>query len=158
MTHDDAGIEGRTAALLDRLRDVAARTDPVPAALVSAASAALGFRDPDAALAALVADSDAAEEPALLLRGPQDTTRLLTFEADDLLLEVQVTSAGGACRLEGQVDGIVGRPFSLEHAQGVERVEADGYGRFRVAAVPFGRMRFVLGGGEGPVHTAWVLV
>jgi hypothetical protein len=67
--------------------------------------------------------------------GPQGT-RLLTFEAPAVVVELQVVPAGSARQLEGHVDGAGGWELSREHAGGVLPVTSDEHGRFRVDAVP----------------------
>ena len=155
---DEALTDSQVDALLDRLREVSALRDPVPAVLLSNASAALEFRDLDTALAALVADSDDVNGGLALVRGPQGP-RLLTFEASEVVVEVQVSPAAAATRqLEGHVDGARGWELSLQHQNGVTSVRPDEHGRFSVPEVPAGRMRLSLREGDRSVTTAWVTV
>ena len=79
-SRDEALTDPVVDALLARLGEAARSQDPVPAAVLANAAAALELRDLDTALAALVADSDDVDEALALVRGPQ-STRLLTFEA-----------------------------------------------------------------------------
>jgi hypothetical protein len=156
-SRDEALTDPQVDALLARLREAGLSQDPVPAAVLANAAAALELRDLDTALAALVADSYDVEEGLALVRGPQ-STRLLTFEAPAVVVELQVVPAGSARQLEGHVDGADGWELSLEHAGGVLPVTPDEHGRFRVDAVPAGRMRLAMRDGAHTVTTTWVTV
>ncbi|HKH88647.1 MAG TPA: hypothetical protein VKA05_07475, partial [Acidimicrobiales bacterium] len=59
MSEPPAGIESTPAdeELLGRLREVLQRVEPVPADVTAVAQSLLSWRDPDARLAELVADT-----------------------------------------------------------------------------------------------------
>lgn len=86
-----------------RLRTLAGEADPVPEDVLTAARAALALRALDAELAELVADS--AVDRLVGVRGGGDEPRLLTWEAGELGVEVQVTSTRDGVELRGQVSG-----------------------------------------------------
>src|SRR5688572_30786668 len=93
--------EGNTA-LFREVRAVFDRIDPVPPEVMAVAYAALAFRDLDAELGRLVADS--AEDLAVGVREDHDGARLVTFESDSLVIEVEVAvTAQGSRRLVGQL-------------------------------------------------------
>jgi hypothetical protein len=156
-SRDEALTDPVVDALLARLREAGSSQDPVPAAVVANAAAALELRDLDTALAALVADSYDVDEAMALVRGPQDI-RLLTFEAPEVVVEMQVVARGAARQLEGHVDGADGWELSLEHTGGVLPIAPDEHGRFRVDTVPAGRLRLSLRTGTRAVTTSWVTV
>ena len=81
--------------LIARLRRVAARADPVPEALLAAASAAFGLRELDVRVAELVRDS-AVGASATAVRGLG--ARMLSFEAADAVIECEVTARGSPPR------------------------------------------------------------
>lgn len=101
-----AGGAGPTAEedeLLVELRRVLHRVDPAPAELTELARSLFSWRDPDALLAELVADS---RELAGAVRG--DTDVVLRFEAGDVGIVVQlspVRDEGSAARGPGGASG-----------------------------------------------------
>jgi hypothetical protein len=94
-------------ALLAELRAVAAVRDPVPDAVLDAAKATLTWRTIDAELAALAYDSavEAASTAGALVRDRSATReyRMLTFEAGDVSVEVEISGTGRTRRLTAQV-------------------------------------------------------
>ena len=66
MDVDLAALPQDVDALLARLGEAGRSQDPVPAAVLTNAAAALELRDLDTALAALVADSDDVDEALAL--------------------------------------------------------------------------------------------
>ena len=148
-------------ALLTRLDRLLADADPVPDAVLAAARASLGWRALDAELdvelARLVADSLVSSGD---VRGA--AARLLSFEAGELTLEVEVSPVGTRLRIVGQV--VPPRPASVRAEQpggtGI-RVAADELGRFTIGDLPAGPTRFVCAPAEGdgaPVCTEWTLL
>src|SRR6266496_2920401 len=75
--------------------------DPVPPHLLRGAVDMFEWRTIDAELAELVFDSVAARE-AMLVRGA-DQPRLLTFQAGDLSIELEVTGTGAARGIAGRL-------------------------------------------------------
>lgn len=140
---DQHDTDERDEALIDELRGMFARADPMPTHVLDAARAAIEFRDLDGQLAELLSDS-AVEEPDLV--GVRGTTgRLLTFAKDDRFLEVDVTADGGDLGLTGYVVPSVAGELIAEHRDGAIRAGVDAEGRFRMPRVPRGllRLRFV---------------
>jgi hypothetical protein len=140
-----------------RLRALAAAHDPPPALLVDAARAAIGWRDPDAALARLVADSALDAEPAAA-RGAG--TRLLSFATDAAAVEVEVSQVAGGLRVFGQVLPPPSGPARLElrRRDGVIEVPIDPGGRFDLAPVPPGPVSVRLVTGAGVTVSEWVAI
>ena len=83
------------AALLALLQQVAEQVDPVPELSYDLARATFGLRDLDSQLAALMHDS-ALEAGDLVRRGGDADVRLLSYEAGDLMVELQVSVSGCA--------------------------------------------------------------
>ncbi len=136
---DDTG-DDELLALLGRALHSA---EPVPGPVHEAALAAIGFCDPDAALAELTAD---------LLAGVRDDDGgPLVFEAGHV--EIAVTVEGG--RIVGQLapagacGGTVESPRS-----GAVAFRSDDLGRFAVDA-PAGPVRVVVEHPDGRVRTEW---
>lgn len=131
--------EREDAELEEELRRAAARFDPVPGELVRAAIEAFTWRTIDAELAELVFDSLADQDEMSLVRGPQQR-RMLSFEADGLTIDLEVTRTSSSRGLVGQL--IPARQASVEIRVGasVVTVDVDELGRFRAEAVPAGPM------------------
>ena len=165
---DETGLargELDDTALEEELRGLAARLDPVPERLIEAAIDAYAWRTVDTELAELVFDSLADREAAALVRGPQQE-RLLSFQASDLTIEVEVTAAGPARRLIGQLIPPQRASVEIRHQADVITLESDDFGRFVAESVPAGPVRLrcglppdqdpAAGGARSPVVTDWV--
>jgi len=142
--------------LLAELRDVAELADPVPAAVVTAAKAALTWRTVDAELAELTADSSLA--PAGV-RAAQ-AARLLTFEGPGVEIEVEIVETGPTRRLTGQVVPVTPAGVTIRWGAGVVDVTADDLGRFTATDVPAGSVRLEVRRADDrhPVVTSWVSI
>jgi hypothetical protein len=140
-----------------RLSRIAARTDPVPELLLTAARDAFGLRELDARVADLVRDS-AIDMPADAVRGPGP--RMLTFQSGNIAVECEITAHVSRRDIWGQ---LVGCEASLMDAQvaGEEAVtvsvRADGC--FGVRDLPAGpvRLRCQLADGTTLV-TSWAVI
>lgn len=153
VTPDPADIR-----MLARLGAVALAADPPPPSLYAYGYAALSLRSFDLALARLVEDS-AAELAGV--RGTQDQVRLLSFEGDDLAVDVQLDPRPGLRALLGQVipaPSTGSGAVHLETADGTRTSAAvDHLGAFRIADPPQGSVRLVVQDGEGRgTATDWV--
>jgi hypothetical protein len=143
-------------ALEEDLRGLAAHRDPPPQSVLQQASSALAMRDFDSELAALVADSF---DDQLADVRDQGVTRLLTFEAPGVTLELQVSGVGDRRQLIGALAGDGDYRLRLEHPAGSVDLTPDSYGRFHVDGVPSGPLRLQLDvAGARSVRTTWVLV
>lgn len=143
--------------LLATLRGVLARVEPVPADVREVSRSLLSWRDPDAQVAELVADS---RELAGAVRGGTDV--VLRFQAGEAEMVIQLTSVSDSGhRLIGQVEparaGIVRIRRSDSHVD----VLADDLGRFvaeRLAPGPIS-LRWTPEADDGEaVETAWQLL
>jgi len=142
--------------VLSSLREIANRRDPVPPAVLAAARASLAWRDPDAALAALIRDS--VEQRLISVRG--GTPRLLTFLGGALTIDVQVTTRAGTVDVVGELDPAVPARVVVESPSGTRETAADPQGRFRIEGVAPGPVRLrcepAAKGAFVPVRTEWV--
>jgi hypothetical protein len=160
MTEEAQGMDGADVRLLAALREVAGSADPVPPAVVQAAKESLTWRSIDAELAELAYDS--LLDDALLVGTRADTApRSLTFEAADVVVEIEVVDTGAQRRLLGQL--VPPRPADIQvrHSGGMIRVPADEVGRFSAAGVAAGPVSLrcrVSGHEDAPVETPWVVV
>lgn len=144
--------------LLDELRALAREHDPVPQRVLDAARGSYTWRTIDAELAALVYDS-ALDAEALAAVRSADTVRLLTFETDELAIELEVTAVEERRRLQGQLVPPGPGFVELRHGGGTLELEADELGRFsaEVDAGPISlRCRRERDGAV--VETEWVTV
>jgi hypothetical protein len=139
--------------LLALVRDVVEEADPVPASLVHAAKASFTWRTVDAELAALISDS-ALDGAAVRSRRPP---RMLTFNAGEATLLIEVSAERNSRRLLGQLVGPSPTTVEIRHASGVITTEADEYGRFTATDIPPGMMSVAcrVDGGDDFV-TGWV--
>jgi hypothetical protein len=139
--------------LLDELRAVLRRTDPVPAEVSDFAQAALGWRRLDADLAELLEDTVLESESPALARG--GAGRLLTFRSDALSIDVQVDAG----MLLGQLaPAPPGATIELQDTSGdvVATTESDELGRFRLILPEGERFRLrVLRPDISTVETSW---
>lgn len=134
--------------------------DPVPADVRAAAHEAHRWRDPDAALAALVADSAQDNGRPATVRGPGGA-RLLTFIADELTIDVEVIRDDRHVSLVGQLVPPHRASVRVDHRGGSVEVTADDLGRFGVDGIPVGPVRLTCRGpadDAASVHTDWVLL
>jgi hypothetical protein len=141
------------ATLLSRLAGLLEVVEPVPAEVTLAARSAFAWRNLDAQLAVLTADE------GLLVRGHGDQ-RLLTFEAPDLTVVVEVTEVGEGRKLVGQLVPAGPAEISLQAARAPQDelfAPVDSLGRFALPEIPAGHIRFqcVLSNGQ-KVVTQWL--
>ncbi|HXW77851.1 MAG TPA: hypothetical protein VEJ84_00050 [Acidimicrobiales bacterium] len=148
-------------ALLQELRETVARVDPPPALLAPLAEALFTWRDPDAELADLVADS---RELAGAVRGGKEEL-LLRFEATPFAITLEASpDPSGSYRVVGHVEPSVAARVEIRQAVGGQREQApsqhcDEWGRFEAYPVAPGlvSLRLTPDGGR-PVLTTWVVL
>jgi len=150
------------AELLERLRLLFDRVDPVPPEVSEFAKAALGWRRLDADLAELLADSALETESTALTRSASGTGRWLAFRASDLAVDVEVVTDGAKRTLLGQLaPPPPGATVEVQAADGTVAAsgEADSLGRFRLVLEAGGRVRLRVLSHDAPgapVETSWV--
>jgi hypothetical protein len=170
-------------ALLAALRWAVAEADPVPDQVFLAARRAIIFRDGDAELARLVADSTAEvtaevadtapagdapdrhaqDEPmagAVRSGGPSERGPLmLSFASGGVHVELEVTRRGRMVDVVGQLVGAAETGCTIEDADGRRDVELDALGRFIVEGLRSGPIRLHCRSVDGAaVTTAWTSV
>jgi hypothetical protein len=149
----------RDRSLMERLGTLAARADPVPPSVISAAKGSLAWRTIDAELAALVYDSAVDAGDLVLVRGPE-APRFLTFEAPGITVEVEVSADSGGLLFDGHLTPPRHAVVEIQHREGTLSAETDRRGRFRIDRVASGPMRMVCRPAEQPeawvVETDWI--
>jgi hypothetical protein len=147
--------------LLGELRRAVARLDPPPASVTGFTLELLSWRDPDAELAALIADS---RDLAGAVRGGKEEV-LLRFEAPPYAITLEASpDASGRYRVIGQLEpGVAGR-VDIRHGdagpgQNELSVRCDEWGRFEAYPVGSGPISLRWTPDDGrPVRTAWVVL
>lgn len=127
---DDDALAGEVGELLRR-------SDPVPPEVVATARASFGWQALDAELARLTADSLLA---AADVRG--EPARLLSYQAGERTIEVEVTNQDGRLRILGQLVPLQPARVRAEQPAGTVEATADQLGRFAIRDLPPGPTRF----------------
>jgi len=150
----------RDLALIDELRAAALRLDPVPPSAVTAARESLALRRLDSWLAELTRDTTVDELALAGVRGAPP--RLLTFEADGLTVEVEVTATAGSVQLVGQLVPPQPARIEVHHRGGISEVRADELGRFSAGDIARGPTRLLCTPAGDPAaratQTDWVVL
>ena len=137
----------------DELRALLRRADPVPPQVDEAARIAFTWRTIDAELAELMLDS---YESELAVRGGAGP-RTLSFEAPQLVIELEVTAGEGRSRdVAGQLLPPGPATVTMEQGPGESvSVEADELGRFSFAGLHAGPARVRVSVAAGEVAIPW---
>jgi hypothetical protein len=145
--------------LVEELRLAGLLVDPVPERVVFAAKSSLSWRTIDAELAELTYDSAFDADRRMLVRGAA-TTRMLTFAAGDLTLDIEVEGSDRERRLIGELAPPQRAVIVIGHAEGTTDVETDEDGRFRTEGIPAGPVSLSvrLAAGGATVQTEWITV
>jgi hypothetical protein len=149
-------IDQANQALFARLARIADEIDPVPELSYELGRVAFELRRLDSELAELVRDSAADRELLAGVRG-ESNVRLLSFEAADLDIDLQVVPQAGRRSLLGQVVGAV-TDVQVETVEGVITAAVDPHGCFQVDDVAAGRMRLRVAADGAVYVTSWVTV
>jgi hypothetical protein len=161
VTTDPTPDEAADLELLDELRAAAQRFDPVPDAVIEAARAAWTWRTIDAELAELTYDSWTEDKELAGVRGVAATaSRMLSFEASGVALELEIDVEGDQRRVLGQIVPAQPGVVEIHHRRGTALVEADAVGRFSAASIAPGLFRLTVrpSGQPREVATAWIQV
>lgn len=144
------------SSLLEELRALGERSDPVPEAVLFAAQGSLAWLSVDSDLAELSYDSLVDTSPELVRS--DDIVRLLTFQGRELTVEVEVTPVGRGSQLLGQL--VPPQPARIEARwnDGSSEAQADGLGQFEISGVPHGpvSLRCHLDADGSTVDTGWL--
>lgn len=153
-------------ATFRRFAELVRRTDGPPDSVEAAAlavgsrSGTIRWRSVDDELAALVYDSDGDPELSEKVRARPGSFRRMSFEAPDLLLEVEVTLSRPRS-LVCQIVPAQPAAFELRQASGAVTAETDSFGTFHVKSVPSGAVSMwcrPLAEQAASVATSWVRI
>lgn len=134
--NDDAA--DRDEQLVNELRAVAGRIDPVPPLVSEAARAAFSWRTIDAELAELTYDSLLDDAPLAGVRGDSGA-QVLSFEAPEVTIDVEIAvQPGDQRRLVGQLAPPQPASVEVRTLHGTTATEADELGRLLIDGLPAG--------------------
>ncbi len=151
--------------LLDALRDVFARDDPVPPLVTQTAKAALGWRRLDADLAELLADSALETNSLALARGDRARLRVVTCSAPTLTIDLEIQGEGADRTALGKLSPPMRAIVEVQTADAsapaqVMTAAADERGRFRakLPAASSIRLRVATSEADQPnwIETSWI--
>jgi hypothetical protein len=154
MTEDDPrNPEGREDdALLEELRALAARLDPVPERVQEGARAAYTWRTIDAELIALTSDSALEQEREQALVRATTGPRVLVFESEQISIEMEVTpDSQQHLRIVGQLVPATQAEIEVQQGAGALTTQSDELGRFLIEGLSPGpaRLRCRVPAGQG---------
>ena len=149
--------------ILDGIRAIFERVDPMPADLPERVRFALAMRGLESELARLVTD----EDPRLVGARGTEQSRTVTFDSASLSIVIRIEeNKNGSVRVDGWLAPPQPREIEMQAAAETLSVSSDDQGRFAFAEVPPGTARLVIvgaaardqgGGGPSVVTPALVL-
>jgi hypothetical protein len=152
-----SGLTRDDIQLLAEIRELYDEIDPMPPEVVAAAKASLVWRDVDAIVAEIIEDT--ALTGTTGVRSAPGGPRLVTFEAEQLTVEVEVTASGDHRRVLGQLVPPASATVTVRWPDGSRSAEADELGRFAVEGVPSGPVSIVCAAPDtAPVATSWLTI
>jgi hypothetical protein len=144
--------------LLAEVARAAELADPVPSEVLEAARASLTWLRVDAELAELLADSASASRAVRSEEG----SRLVSFAAGDVAIDLEVIAAGDTRRLVGQMSPAGAVDIEIRHAVSgsATQIPIDDLGRFTAERVPPGLISLVSTppGAAVPIATTWIRI
>ncbi len=141
--------------LLTELRASLAGVDDVPESVSEAARAAFEWRTIDEELAALSYDSFLDDKELAGVRSGGDGPRQLTFDAEDVTVEIEVESG----RIIGQLVPPQSGEVEVRQPGGSVTVQADELGRFSCDGIGRGPVSLrCITPGATPIITEWIVV
>lgn len=133
---DDVDFE-----ILNGVREVFERADPMPADLPERIMFSLAMRDLEAEVARLTA----AEQQHLVGARGAEHSRTVTFDSDSLTIMIRIdTNKDGTVRIDGWLAPAQHREIEMQAIGNTLRVSSDAQGRFAFASVPAGTVRLVI--------------
>jgi hypothetical protein len=146
--------------LFEELTAVVRRADRPPAEVLSAARGSYTWRTIDAELAELTYDSLLDDDALAKVRSGAQP-RQVTFESDDLTIELEIGFATGGRRIVGQLIPTQVAEVEIRHPAGEQSVAADELGRFTAEVLTVGPVSLACKlktDGEVTVTTDWIII
>lgn len=142
MKSADEPLDDVDFAILDGIRDLFERTDPMPADLPERIMFSLAMRDLEAEVARMVAE----EDPLLLAARGSEHSRTITFDSDSLTIMIRIdANRNGTVRIDGWLAPPQQREIEMQATADALLVAAsDEQGRFAFVSVPRGTARLVV--------------
>jgi hypothetical protein len=148
----DGRLDAFDLGLLDGIREVFQRADPMPADLPERIRFSLALRDLEIEVARI-----AAEGPRLVAARGAEQSRTITFDSDSLTIMIRIdANRDGTVRVDGWLAPPQRREIEMKTAFSSLTVLSDDQGRFAFAAVPRGTAQLLVlaadqeGGRSGP--------
>ncbi len=133
-------------AILDRIRELYARADPMPADLPERVKFTLAVHRLEAEVARIVSE----DEPALAAVRGEEHSRTITFDHDSLTIMIRIDqNQDGTLRIDGWLAPPQRREIELQTTADPQRVASDDQGRFAFTRVPHGTAQLVVTAAEG---------
>jgi hypothetical protein len=139
--------------ILDGIRAMFERADPMPADLPERVRFSLALRGLETEVARLVTQ----EDPRLAGARGTEQSRTVTFDSDSLSIVIRIAgNKSGSVRIDGWLAPPQPREIEMQTPAETLSASSDEQGRFAFAAVPQGTARLVVGaaardqGGGGP--------
>lgn len=147
-------MDATDEAILNRLRDMYGRYDPVPPDLADWVAGLVLLGDIDVEICRLTA-----ELPALLARGPDPTATTVTFESSDITIMLRLDRrADGTLRVDGWLAPAAGCDIDLRTEVGLLSTRSDDNGRFSFDPAPQGLAHLLVRGPTTPGMTGRMTV
>lgn len=128
-------------AILDGIRELFERADPMPADLPERIRFSLAMRDLEAEVARLAA----AEQQHLAGARGAERSRTVTFDSDSLTIMIRIDfNRDGTVRIDGWLAPAQRREIEMQAIAETLRIGSDEQGRFAFASVPRGTVRLVI--------------
>jgi hypothetical protein len=145
-SHDDAPdqqLDDLDFEILDGIRALFERVDPMPAGLPERVRFALAMRGLESEVARLVTE----EDPRLVGARGTERSRTVTFDSASLSIVIRIEeNKNGSVRIDGWLAPPQPREIEMQTSDETLSVSSDGQGRFAFAEVPQGTARLVVVG------------
>jgi hypothetical protein len=128
-------------AILDGIRELFERADPMPADLPERIRFSLAMRDLEAEVARLAA----AEQPHPAGARGAERSRTVTFDSDSLTIMIRIDfNRDGTVRIDGWLAPAQRREIEMQAIAETLHIGSDEQGRFVFPSVPRGTVRLVI--------------
>ena len=139
----DQQLDDLDYEILDGIRALFERVDPMPAGLPERVRFSLAMRGLESELARLVTE----EDPRLVGARGTEQSRTVTFDSASLSIVIRIEeNKNGSVRIDGWLAPAQPREIEMQTSAETLTVSSDDHGRFAFAEVPQGTARLVVVG------------